>query len=129
MDVLLDFDTSGFDFSNLENMVEITETSAPVHQTGDLKKKRDKLAARACVLCNQAHTACDNGMHCCGLRVGGLWLTVLLQHVHAVDVFPKELLICVGIRNQGKGEGLQRYVTPQHNFLYWVFDSFIHTAA
>lgn len=59
MDVLLDFDTSGFDFSNLENMVEITETSTPVH-TGD-KKKRDKLAARACVLCNQAHTACDNG--------------------------------------------------------------------
>jgi len=61
MDVLLDFDTTGFDFSNLDNMVEITETSAPVHSE---KKKRDKLAARACVLCNQAHTACDNARPC-----------------------------------------------------------------
>ena len=72
MDVLLDFDTSGFDFSNLDSMVEITEAhSNPnngVH-AGE-KKKRDKLAARACVLCNQAHTACDNGTYTrveCGL--------------------------------------------------------------
>lgn len=65
MDVLLDFDTSGFDFSNLDNMVEITET--PTNQTllqAGEKKKRDKLAARACVLCNQAHTACDNARPC-----------------------------------------------------------------
>lgn len=62
MDVLLDFDTSGFDFTNLENMVEITDPH-PTHvgHPGE-KKKRDKLAARACVLCNQAHTACDNGV-------------------------------------------------------------------
>jgi hypothetical protein len=58
MDVLLDFDTSGFDFSN---MVEITEASVQASE----KKKRDKLAARACVLCNQAHTACDNGVYFC----------------------------------------------------------------
>jgi len=59
--VLLDFDTSGFDFSNLDSMVEITEHSSFSHSE---KKKRDKLAARACVLCNQAHTACDNARPC-----------------------------------------------------------------
>lgn len=70
MDVLLDFDTSGFDFSNLENMVEITETQAnpPILLAGE-KKKRDKLAARACVLCNQAHTACDNGVYSESLKI------------------------------------------------------------
>jgi hypothetical protein len=63
MDVLLDFDTSGFDFSNLDSMVEITEANqANIGLSLGEKKKRDKLAARACVLCNQAHTACDNGM-------------------------------------------------------------------
>lgn len=64
MDVLLDFDTSGFDFSNLENMVEISESNHHSSMQAGEKKKRDKLAARACVLCNQAHTACDNARPC-----------------------------------------------------------------
>ncbi len=62
MDVLLDnFDTGSFDFST---MVEISEplTKEQQEQQQEVKKKRDKLAARACVLCNQAHTACDNGI-------------------------------------------------------------------
>jgi len=96
MDVLLDFDTSGFDFSNLENMVEITETSAPVH-AGE-KKKRDKLAARACVLCNQAHTACDNARPC-------------------LDVFQKELHTCAEILNPEREEGLPSYL----NNMTWTW--------
>eukprot|EP00026_Physarum_polycephalum_P005806 Phypoly_transcript_05844.p1 GENE.Phypoly_transcript_05844~~Phypoly_transcript_05844.p1 ORF type:complete len:410 (+),score=70.69 Phypoly_transcript_05844:444-1673(+) len=47
-------------------MVEITEANPnPTTSHGEReKKKRDKLAARACVLCNQAHTACDNARPC-----------------------------------------------------------------
>lgn len=68
MDVLLDFDptTSGIDISSFAsniNMVEINEVNdASAAAAAEAKKKRDKQAARACVLCNQAHTACDNGM-------------------------------------------------------------------
>lgn len=41
----------------MENPIDPTGTSAKD------RKRREKLAARACVLCNQAHTACDDGMY------------------------------------------------------------------
>jgi hypothetical protein len=118
MDVLLDFDTSGFDFTNLDNMVEITEAQQANAVHAGEKKKRDKLAARACVLCNQAHTACDNGVW---EWVG--WNTIhtfkhnsshtIIKLAHAADVYQKGLLIFVVTLNLAKEDDLQRYANLQ----------------
>lgn len=65
MDVLYPSTDNYFDLSAFSNisMVTITDavTESPIMQL-DGKQRRDKNASRACVLCNQAHTACDNGM-------------------------------------------------------------------
>jgi len=45
--------------------MQVMVESSSMQESGQKeRRKRDKLASRACVLCNQAHTACDDGRPC-----------------------------------------------------------------